>query len=839
METNPVQPSAPRPDIAPENALNRKPQPLSRNFEQRVNQLAVITENPTGQQVAKLADKIASDHPEDAQRATEMSLNSFKNMSSLIKERADAVAAVKQARKEALAAPSSEFKAKVALLREAEQKRAEVMSSLRSFSNDFQEAGIELDPSQIPLSLGDKLSQKAHEVKDNVAAGVNRAGEGIKGAAGAVKETGVRLMEAGRGGLKKLLEAVTSSLNQAQEAGQAGFNDVKSKAEATSGRAAGGASKLAEMWRNAKEGVSQRVSDVWEAATVWTDQRRQEIAARVGVTQENIGQMLAKARSSAGGRIDGFNQAMQSVGEAARNRWDAVSESVKNFASDQARRVEAVTTQVSTRVRAEVSMAVEKGRIFLEPAWESIQRDRERIRQERDIYGEKMGIMVEGVSDVASPIIDRILDEGRDLRDTALGIGRRQLQGLQVFGRNVAGDAVEVASPAWNFLVERWENLRLRANESRVRLNTFMEAVSGKAGNRFSMLRESLSERAKRTSSVLSGVKFEGGRVLQNGVEVAKQTAEWFAQTGTTAKEFLLRRKEQIGQSIDMLRRYWEVYAVGKWKESGLTDIDIKRRMKLLRATGAASLGRAASIGAAAGIEGAVMLQSLARDRRGRVALTVLALGIAIAVNPELRDGLQNLLSNIDLSGLHLPNFGAHLGGIDTSAVNMPIDLGSISAGTAGIDIGGSVTPPAPDVSVAGGISGGPTHSPDVSTTVAAPVPDITGAVPTPDVVGSLPNLDMLTPGQPLEAQARHLAGGVNETYYNILQGGFDQFKDNFLTTAQAVVNNASNYTPEEVAAAQQQLEAVARLNQDPTLVQGSQGWYDAIMKATHFWRPV
>ena len=58
-----------------------------------------------------------------------------------------------------------------------------------------------------------------------------------------------------------------------------------------------------------------------------------------------------------------------------------------------------------------------------------------------------------------------------------------------------------------------------------------------------------------------------------------------------------------------------------------------------------------------------------------------------------------------------------------------------------------------------------------------------------------------------------------------------------FLTTAQAVVNHPTDYSPDQVLVAQQQIEAVAKLNQDPTLVQGSQGWYDTIMKATHFWR--
>lgn len=161
-ESLPVQPS---PVSTTESVPNRQPQPLSRNFEQRVKQLEVMTANPTDQQVGKLADKITADHPEDADKATEMAVNSFNNMRNLIKERTDADATVKQARKDALSAPSSEFKVRVALLREAEQRRNEATSTLRTFGNDFQEAGVELDPSQTPLSLGEKWARKRMKQK--------------------------------------------------------------------------------------------------------------------------------------------------------------------------------------------------------------------------------------------------------------------------------------------------------------------------------------------------------------------------------------------------------------------------------------------------------------------------------------------------------------------------------------------------------------------------------------------------------------------------------------------------------------------------------------------------
>lgn len=929
METGPVQPTLPSPDKAP--SIERKPQPLSRNFEQRLKQLTIITENPTQQQIQKFADKIASDHPEDAEKSTEMATNSFNNLKDLVKERADAEFAVKQARKEALSASRSEFKSKLAVLREAEQKRAEITSTLRTFSNDFVDAQIELDPSQVPPTLGERIGGGINAVKDRVVVGVTATGEGVKTmgtkigqktqevgnsiATGvntvkervseaatytasevgsrieAVKETGQQLLERGRDGLRKLYESTIGTLNQAQEVGQARFNDVKSRAEATKGRATGGISKIAEFWKNTKESISQKTSSAWEAASTWTSERRQEVATRISSISENANQMITNARNSAAERINKFNQSMQATGESVKARWDETSEAVKQFATDQAKRVEETVTKVSEKVKTEVSMAIEKGKIFLAPAWESIQKDRERIREERNIYGEKLGILVEGISDVASPIIDRIVDEGRNLRDAALGFGGKQIQGLQSFGRNVAGGVVEVGSPAWNFLAERWENLRLRANESRVRLNTFTEAVLGRASNGFTQLRESATQRAKRTSEMLTNVKLEGGRILHNGVDASREVAEWFVQNGASAKEFLLKTKEQIGQGVDMLHRYWDIYAVGKWKEAGLTDLDIKRRMKLLRATSQASLGRVASIGAAAGIEGAAMLQSLARDKRGRIALTVAALGIALAVNPELRDGLQSLLSSVDLSGIQLPDMGSNPSSIDTSAISMPDMSGASSISTPNPDINagissGSISPspdvaqvittPTPDVAspftssspdIAGAstqvapetptvvpntpreVAPPPTTSPDITAATPpqpsvageppTPIPDSAGTItPTPDVVGSLPNLDTLIPGQPFEAQARQLAGGVNENYYNILDEGFSRFKDNFFTTAQAIVSDPTKFTPEQITIAQQQIEATTRLNSDATLIKGSQEWYDTLMKATHYWRP-
>ena len=830
METNPaLEPPAPKPATpTPEYTPQKSPQPLARNFEQRVKQLDIIAQNPSDNQVKLIADKFRADNP-DTEDAEGMARNAFENMGVMVKERTEADQAVKQARREALAAPRDQFKSRVEALREAERRRSEINSTLRNFSDDFKDAGIVLEGSQQPLGLMDKVSKKAYETGWQMAAGAQRVGE-------TVKEGAQGLIELGRRGWRALVSSGADRLNQAQEKGSNTFNNVKAKAEAGKSKVGFGLGRLGEAFRGAKEVVGRKISEARDAASVWISQRRGEIATRVGKARESVETRLSELRVSAGARIDSFTRPMREMGEAARKKMDEVGVSLHKFASEQATRIDNLRKEIGERVRGEISMAVAKTKIFLEPAWESVQKDRESIRENKDMMMEKLGIMVEGVSDLASPIIDRILDQGRDARDAALGFTDRHTQGLRVFGRNALTSISE--SDTWKFMQERWESLRLRSNESRARLNTFLNASLGNMGERFKPLTEAVSARAKRAASLLTGVRIENGYIVHgDGVRVSDEVSEWFMQQGTTAKEFLKRGKEGVSGGLDMLRRYWEIYAVGKWTEAGLSGVDVKRRLKILRAAGAASMGRAAhgagrvaSLGTAAGLEGAAMLGSLAKDKKGKVALTVAALALALAVSPELRDGLQNMLGSVDLSGLGLPDFGIRLGGAGIDAV---------SPQPGGIDIGSI---PAPDISSIG--------VPDVSgipSIVPTPTPDILppGGVSLPDVasaVSNIPSPDTLinsfTPGQPLEAQAREIAGGVNETYYKLLQGGFDQFKDNFLTTAQTIVNNASNYSPEQVSIAQDQLNAAARLDQDPTLIQGTQAWYDTIMKAAHFWRP-
>lgn len=855
-EASPVpETSASQPVIRPEYVPQKAPQPLARNFEQRIKQLDKISSKPTEEQIAKLGTKFLEEGVGQTGDVREHAQSAFDNMRSLIQDRRDSEEAVKRARSEALVAPRTEFRARVEALREVERRRYEINTNLKSFSEIFQDAGVMVEPSQQDTGLGDKVNQKAYELGWQMAAGASRVGETVKGGVESVKEGGKSLIELGRKGLGVLVDGTVGALKRTQANGQASFDVVRSGAEAGRVQAAGGLSKITEAFRGARERISQKVSGAWEAASVWVGQRREDVAGRVGRIEQGLSERISSARAQASQRIESFYSGMKAVGEGAKSRWDQVSESVRSFATEQAARIDNLRKAASDRIMGEISVAMEKGRIFLEPAWESIQRDREVIKENRNTMQEKLGIIVEGVSDLASPVVDRILDSGRDVRDSALGFMGRHTQGLRVFGRNALDSVGE--SPAWNFMKERWESLRLRSNEARGRLNQFLNGVLGEnLGSRFKMLPEAAAARAKRLAAILPNVKIENGFIIYNGKQVSKEVSEWFIQNGTVAKEFLNRNKERVSHGLDLLQRYWEIYAVSKWREAKLPNLDVQRRMKLLRGIGAASLDRAArvgSMGTAMSVEGAVMLQQLARNPKGRVALGLAAIALGLALSPEIRDGLQDMLSNvnlgsIDLANLQLPDLGGgNLPDVGTGG-NFPLDQGPQGP----VDIGNI---PAPDSTPVSGVTvipdstpiSGVSVTPDVSSLPGAP----SGVETTPPGLEVSPSLETpagfinigeslqnINPRQPLEAQVRTIAGGVNETYYNLLQGAFEQFKDNFLTTAQTIVNNPSNYTPEQVSIAQQQLQAAAQMDLDPSLIQGSQQWYDTIMRATHFWRP-
>ncbi len=780
----------------PEYVSNKAPQPLARNFEQRVDQLQRISANPTEEQIAKLGTTFFTEGVDKTGDPKENARNAFDNMRSLIQDRKAAEEGVRQARKEALGASKDQFSSKVEVLREAEKRRSELNQNLKSFSSIFQDAGITVDPSQQEVGLMDKVNQKAYETGWQMAAGAAKAGEVVTGGIEVVKEKGKGLIEAGREGLANLFDSGKESLNQAQENGKATFNNVKSKAENAKGKTESGLSRLGGLLRNTKEAVGRKIGEVYDASSVWVNQRRAEIATKLGQARENAGE-----------RIDNFIRPMKEMGEAAKNKMDEAGQALHNFGTEQAARIDNIRKAIGERVGGEISLGLAKAKIFLEPAWESVQRDRESLRENRAVMMEKLGIMVEGVSDLASPIIDKILDRGRDARDGALGFSNKATEGLRVFGRNALNTVSE--SPAWKFMQERWESLRLQSNESRDRLNTFLNGTLGRVGERFKPLTEAVAARAKRTAAYLSGVRIENGYIVHgDGIRVSDEVSEWFMQQGSSAKEFLNRGKEKASDGLDMLNRYWEIYAVGKWSESGMSGVDVQRRLKMLRGIGAASLGRVASVSAAAGMEGASMVARLAKDRKGQVALTVAAAALALALSPEIRDNLQQLLNGVDFGGLQLP------------ASTPDIDISSVPTVTPDLNIGPEIQTSVP--------------TPDVLSNVVSTVPDIASAIQSPETL-----INSLIPGQPLEAQARQLAGGVNETYYQLLQDGFDQFKGNFLTTAQTIVNNSANYTPEQLSLAQDQLQAAARLDQDPSLIKGTQAWYDTIMKAAHFWRPV
>lgn len=741
------------------------------------------------------------------------------------------------------------------------------------------------------------------KVKKTTAEGARATGRGTKGAGEAAGRFVQRGVEATKGAGREAIEAgrraVIGVVAEARrvidiegkkQSIQNEWNTIKGLAEAAKnaavaavaaktegsrqgiGRFLGG---IGEKLGRAKEKTGETLGPALTAVGVFKDKVINSVREQIP-TGEDFRKRIAIEREAVGRKLDGFNNSMQEIGKKIGEAKDELGRKIGSFAENQGKRVTEATSKVTNRVKLEVTTVIGKGGIILEGARQAVQDERVKVQERNQVWGEKMGIVVEGVSDVASPIIDRILDKGRDVRDAAMGFGGRQIEGLRKFGRGVASNVGETVSPHWNALAERWEAMRSRSNEARGRLNVLITEKLGPQAARFARLKESVAAKTKRAGEVIAGVTIAGGNILQGGLEAPQNVKEWMVGAGAAAGEFLKRNTEAAGKAVEAVKRYVEVYAVGWWKDRELSDIDVSDRMKLLRGLGAASAERAAKLAARGTAEGIEIANFLTRDSRGRLLLGAAAILIFAVCNS---DSITNVLSNSGLPDLSIsmpdmsapgatnldigaaPTFpGAEavappLTGTETviSAPEAGLTVGTAPAGVettintaptlAPTETGGIFTPQSPTGGVTEAVAPGPATTTVETQTGFNNGAGIEAAVNTANIPETV--WSQIQQGQPISAQleriSTNLPGNPTENYYRLMSEAYNRYVDvdgGFRQVAQAVVDNPSGYRSDQVQTARDQLDAIAQISQNPVDASSSQG-YNLLMRAMHFWRPV
>lgn len=843
-----ISPVAVRPDLTPD----RKPQALSPRLSERVRQITLIAKSPTEDQVLSVARKLLTEGVTPAVAKAE-ARNTFGNFSTLLEEQKAAEQEVAQARAEALRSSQADFIAKKEALNAAIGRRSQARQTVRTTADWFRDTGIQVDPSQRPLTGGEVSSKRMAEAGYTVAQKASEAQAAVGQKVEQGRQAWARGVEAGRGALRSGVEAGRNGVTNAAEGTRAAFdlawNAAKNTTEAVSGKLSAGAVKLEAgaqsrgraafdavsqrvrgVWRGGKEAVEsaeQRVAQTWEAGTIWLQTASETVAKTtfgvVGAVGNRIDAWMSFAGESVssyvGKRTEAFNTKMQEMGKAARESWGNASEGVVSFVKQQEQRVLAVEQKVVSRISTSVNQAIEKGKIALSPAWEAVGRERQSMRESRSVVFDKLGIVATQVSEVAHPFVDPIIDKGRDIRDAAMGFGKAGIRGIGAVGRSIGSTTVETGNAMLKSLHERFADLRVRANESRNRLNLFIGEVAGGTGARFKSLKESAEAVLARGKNFISGVEVAGGKVMLKGQEAAEGVHEWFSNHAAAAAETLKNAREATQKGMEALGRYWELYAVGKWNEMGLNSADVSDRLKLMRALTAASVKRAATISAASGLEGAELVSRFVRTPQGKLAIGVAALAFGIASHPQeiqhLIEGIQNGLQN---------------GGSDLSSIGSFFTSGEVHANVGTPDVNVSMPSASPDI--------GTVAAPDVVATTP-PIQEIASqeivTVP-PDI------LDAVAHGQPVEPQALRLAqevSGVNptEAFFGIMKNTLFGNLDNFRSTAQAIVNGPG-YSSLEKAVAQNQLNAIKILESNPNIDPGNVDNLALLRQAVHYWRP-
>lgn len=921
----------------PEYTPQRKPERLSANPQKRVRQLEAIASSPTEGQRQLVAEKIQRENPDLGQDdALSMADTHFRNYATVANEARVQQSQVRQATSEALRAGTvEEQNERRGVLKSLKNQVREVIGERNEMAAWFRDVGLQVEPEQQHpgLTIAEKMEkaafgvgvrgaeltasvgQRARRGKEAVGRGARKAGEvGIRTAKSGV-ETGRRGARRGReltgAGVRSTREGAGGAASGVgryiQETGSAmaemyrqDWRDIKGVAgqggEALKGNvgvardAAVGLAGAARDEYQRRMAVSRKIEDreraeiarvaraglekvggigrgIVESASANLEVGRFAIRGLSGAAREQLReagagfrQVVSEFTNAVGGAVSQqvesagsfwnklkgkVDSGLERGGNALNARLDKWGESASNKLSE-------FNENVVKKVVESTRGAWEKTQAPFKKAWAAIERERPGVREKTGLLTGRMAIVVEEQKDKAAPIVAAISGLAQEKADRIFGKPARFLRLMG--GRALITAEMVAASPRVQAIKDRLEGWAGQANEARKRIGEFMGRMGRKAS----------------TGSDAAVSWDDQGLVTPDS---QKEAANWIRNS-----------KETIGRFFENVQK-WQVFeAIKRWKESGMTDRDVSRREKIMRAIHAASLGRAAAVGGAVVVEGVSGATRFAREHKKATAAVLVgagALAYVLLGNPDLSGTINQIVSSV--SGLGGGEVASNLtpdimpGGlppvVDTAqAANIPnipvtdaasyVDYTSTTetARSVGASIG-----PNPEISPAGeaarAIGGGTENlaTPIDTTPGTNEIGRVDNLQPAQPPAGAdtgeaarsgvqLPNqlprtgellfnpTDILR-GEPVYPQAERLAsqlpGGASvENVTRVMGQIFSNFQGDFADSAQAIVNSTDPAMDALKADAQRQLDAIAQIRQNPTAA----NQYATLSDAMHFW---
>jgi hypothetical protein len=291
MDSESTRPAISRPEFSPD----RTPQPLKRNFGERMNQLRGMVVAPSEQQVRLLADKMVIDDPEltsqSPGRPEKLARFQFellvKDMESY-REVQRKIVEVRE-RRLALSSDQKEERAKARAEQEALMAEREFLKSeINEVSRYLRDAGVQVEPAQQSVGIGEKMQSAAFTARWQVAAGGARVGEVAGAAYGKVAE-----------GAGAVASGVRSGAQAVAEGAGAVGGAIKSGAESVTGGVKSGVEFAATQGGKAVEAGRLAVKNVVESGTNAVKTARNAGLARFNSLRESVSGGLASARAAA------------------------------------------------------------------------------------------------------------------------------------------------------------------------------------------------------------------------------------------------------------------------------------------------------------------------------------------------------------------------------------------------------------------------------------------------------------------------------------------------------------------------------------------------------------
>lgn len=523
----------------------------------------------------------------------------------------------------------------------------------------FREAGIQLDPSQIPPTLG----ERAQAAKSAVGETVQEKWEAVvTKPAGKIAEAAVK----GAGALGERKDKIV-------EGGRARAEEARSGIASWVGEKA---LKIKTDWTQLREGVAQ-----------FNESSSTRIQETAGSVRSGAADKSAGLMGSLRGAVDRFRGGVAVVNEAAENKAASTLKPAKDLIASaweaKDRASQAAVASVQKAYEGTRTKAAEK----LGPFVEKVQKDKETIRSNAAAANEVVAQTVAKDKSLAGEFIVAQWQRAGDMAGAAVDLPGRGLDLLRHAG-GAAGDQFmqRVGGPVAKDFEETRERWTGRAQRATSRLDRVFQVYGDAAAPLLNPVVD-----AARTVAGGVGTVFGKANEVRTGFTDSVAAFNTWVETQTpqtlhAAGELIRKGKEHGGRVYEAMSDWVVSNAVEAWsKVPGLPDMDIKARVGLLRArfanlqAGVAGINaRAASISvpkpdlsgaakyagakledaAALGIAGASLAAEgaakLATTKEGRILAGGLVAGgltVLAVTHPDVFRDLSQMLGQFNQAG--------------------------------------------------------------------------------------------------------------------------------------------------------------------------------------------